>query len=41
VIEAEDEAVLDAYVASMKEKGLPGQETLKWCLEYLKTAPTN
>jgi len=31
--------ILDAYVASMKEKGLPGEEVLKWCLDYLKTAP--
>lgn len=33
--------VLDAYVASMKEKGLPGAEALKWCQDYLKTAPAN
>jgi TRAP-type transport system periplasmic protein len=33
--------VLEAYVASMKEKGLPGAETLKWCQDYLKTAPAN
>lgn len=31
--------ILDAYVASMKEKGLPGEEVLTWCLDYLKTAP--
>ena len=31
--------VLDAYVKSMKEKGLQGEEVLKWCLDYLKTAP--
>jgi DNA-binding transcriptional regulator YhcF (GntR family) len=31
--------VLDAYVKSMKEKGLPGEEVLKWCQDYLKTAP--
>ncbi len=33
--------VLAAYVASMKEKGLPGAEALKWCQDYLKTAPAN
>jgi len=33
--------VLDAYVKSMKEKGLPGEEVLKWCQDYLKTAPAN
>jgi TRAP-type C4-dicarboxylate transport system substrate-binding protein len=33
--------LLDAYVASMKEKGLPGEEALTWCQEYLKTAPAN
>lgn len=33
--------LLDAYVKSMKEKGLPGDEALKWCLDYLKTAPVN
>ena len=32
--------VLDAYVKSMADKGLPGKEVLKWCLDYLKTAPT-
>jgi len=32
--------VLDAYVKSMAEKGLPGREALDWCLNYLKTAPT-
>ena len=31
--------LLDAYVKSMKEKGLPGEEVLKWCLDFLKTAP--
>ena len=31
--------ILDAYVKSMKEKGLPGEEALKWCQDYLKTAP--
>jgi TRAP-type C4-dicarboxylate transport system substrate-binding protein len=33
--------ILDAYVKSMKEKGLPGEEALKWCQDYLKTAPVN
>jgi TRAP-type C4-dicarboxylate transport system substrate-binding protein len=33
--------VLSAYVASMKEKGLPGEEVLTWCQSYLKTAPAN
>jgi TRAP-type transport system periplasmic protein len=33
--------ILDAYVASMKEKNLPGEEVLQWCLDYLKTAPVN
>jgi TRAP-type C4-dicarboxylate transport system substrate-binding protein len=33
--------LLAAYVASMKEKGLPGAEALKWCQDYLKTAPAN
>lgn len=33
--------ILDAYVKSMKEKGLPGEEVLKWCQDYLKTAPAN
>lgn len=28
--------VLDDYVKSMKEKGLPGEEALKFCLEELK-----
>jgi len=28
-------------VKSMKEKGLPGEEALKWCQDYLKTAPAN
>ncbi|OPY60172.1 MAG: Sialic acid-binding periplasmic protein SiaP precursor [Syntrophorhabdaceae bacterium PtaU1.Bin034] len=32
--------LLDAYVKSMKAKGLPGDEVLKWCHDYLKTAPT-
>jgi len=29
--------LLDEYVKSMKEKGLPGEEALKFCIEYLKT----
>jgi len=33
--------VLDAYVKSMNEKGLPGEKALKWCQDYLKTAPAN
>lgn len=33
--------LLDAYMKSMKEKGLPGEEVLKWCQDYLKTAPAN
>ncbi len=33
--------ILSAYVKSMKEKGLPGEEVLKWCQDYLKTAPVN
>ncbi len=33
--------LFDAYVKSMKEKGLPGQEALTWCQNYLKTAPAN
>ncbi|MFH1241767.1 MAG: TRAP transporter substrate-binding protein [Pseudomonadota bacterium] len=33
--------VLDAYVKSMKEKGLQGEEALIWCQEYLKTAPVD
>lgn len=32
--------LLDAYLNRMKEKGLPGDEVLKWCFDYLKTAPT-
>lgn len=31
--------LFDAYVKSMKEKGLPGEEALKFCLDYLKTHP--
>ncbi|MCJ7683980.1 MAG: TRAP transporter substrate-binding protein [Desulfobacteraceae bacterium] len=39
VMRARMKPVLEAYVASMKEKGLPGEEVLLWCQEYLKTAP--
>ena len=28
--------VLDDYVKAMKEKGLPGDEALKFCLDFLK-----
>jgi TRAP-type C4-dicarboxylate transport system substrate-binding protein len=28
--------ILDEYVTNMKAKGLPGEEALKFCLEYLK-----
>jgi len=28
--------ILDEYVAQTKAKGLPGDEALKFCLEYLK-----
>ncbi|HOL66538.1 MAG TPA: TRAP transporter substrate-binding protein [bacterium] len=30
--------ILDEYVKSMKEKGLPGEEALKFCLDQLKKA---
>jgi len=33
--------LFDSYVKSMQEKGLPGGEVLKWCMDYLKTAPVN
>jgi TRAP-type transport system periplasmic protein len=44
---AEDEAkmsermkpVLDQYVKDMKEKGLPGEEALKFCLDFVKNSP--
>ena len=29
--------VIDEYVKSVKAKGLPGDEALKFCLDYLKT----
>jgi TRAP-type transport system periplasmic protein len=28
--------ILDEYVKAMKEKGLPGEEALKFCVDYLK-----
>ena len=28
--------VIDDYVKSVKAKGLPGDEALKFCLDYLK-----
>ena len=28
--------LLDEYLKSMKAKGLPGDEALKFCLDYLK-----
>jgi len=31
--------LLEAYVKRMKEKGLPGEESLKFCQDYLKTHP--
>jgi hypothetical protein len=31
--------ILDAYVKRMQEKGLPGEESLKFCQDYLKTHP--
>ncbi len=30
--------LLDNYIKSMKEKGLPGEEVLKWCQNWLKNA---
>jgi TRAP-type C4-dicarboxylate transport system substrate-binding protein len=30
--------ILDEYVKAMKEKGLPGDEALKFCLDYLKAS---
>ena len=29
--------ILDDYVKEMKSKGLPGDEALRFCIEYLKT----
>jgi TRAP-type transport system periplasmic protein len=31
--------LLDAYVANMKKLGLPGEETLKFAIDYVKTHP--
>jgi TRAP-type C4-dicarboxylate transport system substrate-binding protein len=31
--------LLDAFVASMKTQGLPGEETLKFAIDYLKAHP--
>ncbi|MBM3302849.1 MAG: C4-dicarboxylate ABC transporter substrate-binding protein, partial [Deltaproteobacteria bacterium] len=31
--------VMDEYLKDMKEKGLPGEEALKFCLEWLKSNP--
>jgi len=31
--------LLDAYVANMKKQGLPGEETLKFAIDFLKTRP--
>jgi TRAP-type C4-dicarboxylate transport system substrate-binding protein len=31
--------VLDKYVSDMRAKGLPGDEVLKFCLDFVKTAP--
>ncbi len=31
--------ILDEYVANMKKQGLPGAESLKFCLDYLKKNP--
>jgi TRAP-type C4-dicarboxylate transport system substrate-binding protein len=33
--------LFDAYLKNTKEKGLPGEETLKFCQDYLKTVPVN
>jgi hypothetical protein len=29
--------ILDDYVKDMKSKGLPGEEALKFCVDFLKT----
>jgi TRAP-type transport system periplasmic protein len=29
--------LLDDYVTAMKAKGLPGDQALKFCLDYIKT----
>ena len=31
--------IIDAYVAKMKKKGLPGEEALEFCTDYLKAHP--
>jgi len=31
--------IWDAYVSMTKSKGLPGDEALKFCLDYLKSHP--
>jgi TRAP-type C4-dicarboxylate transport system substrate-binding protein len=31
--------ILDKYVAQMKAKGLPGEEALKFCLDYIRDNP--
>ena len=31
--------ILDNYVKKMDELGLPGEESLKFCLDYLKAHP--
>jgi TRAP-type transport system periplasmic protein len=33
--------LFDAYLKNTKEKGLPGEEALRFCQDYLKTAPVN
>ncbi len=40
-MKARMQPILDAYVTSMKEKGLAGGEVLKWCQDWLKNAPAN
>jgi hypothetical protein len=32
-------SVRDEYVAEMKQKGLPGEEALKFCLDWLSKNP--
>ena len=36
---AKAQPLFDRYVKKMKAKGLPGQEVLKFCREYIKTHP--
>ena len=31
--------ILNKYVQEMKAKGLPGEEALKFCQDYIKTHP--